>query len=177
MINVPILNINLSYRFIAFGYALIGVFALAMALVAEHVFGLLPCKLCIWQRWPYLAIIILGTIGYTVAKRKNAFATCLFFIMLCFIFGASVGVYQTGGEQGWWRLTADCSSIIDPSLSAQEYLEALKNAPTVPCDVVKWSLFGLSMASYNAIFSTIMAFLTGIFALRVMAKETMNIKV
>lgn len=157
---ITLFGLRLSYRFIIFSYAILGVLALAMAFIAEHVFGLMPCKLCLLQRWPYLWIIIAGLIGVGLHANRTILALCFLAIIGSFAYGGYIAIYQVGGEQGWWQLTADCSSMIDPTLSPEEYLEALKQAPTVACDVVKWSLFGISMAGYNALFSLFMIIVT-----------------
>ena len=57
-----------------------------------------------------------------------------------------------GVEQGWWEGTSGCGSI-----STTDDLAALRaqimNAPIVRCDEVAWSLFGISMAGYNVLYS------------------------
>ncbi len=174
---IQLFGFSFSYRLIAFLYALLGVGALAAAFTAEYVFGLLPCKLCLLQRWPYLIMIFLGLIAFTFHENRKVYSATLLAIVACFFYGGYIAIYQVGGEQGWWQLTADCSSFIDPNLSKEEYLEALKAVPEVPCDIVKWSLFGISMAGYNGIFSVIAGLVTLGIAIKVFITKPVDLLV
>lgn len=174
---IEIFGYRFSYRLVIFSYAILGLLSLSMAFIAEYVFALMPCKLCLLQRWPYLLMIVIGVFGFGLHENRKMLTLCLLAIVGCFVYGGSVAVYQTGGEQGWWLLTADCSSVIDPTLSTEDYLAALKLAPTVPCDVVKWSLFGISMAGYNAFFSIFMAVFTLSIAIKVALTKELNLLV
>lgn len=174
---IELLGFRFSYRFVAFCYALLGVFSLAMAFTAEYAFGFLPCKLCFLQRWPYLIMIFLGLIAFTFHDKKKIYAPTLLAITACFAYGAYIAIYQTGGEQGWWLLTADCSSVLDSNLSPEEYLAAMKQQPAVPCDMVKWSMFGISMAGYNAMFSVFMGIFTLGMAIKVALTKELDLLV
>ena len=39
------------------------------ALALQYLGGLPPCHLCIWQRWPYVALIALGLTGWRWQPR------------------------------------------------------------------------------------------------------------
>jgi disulfide bond formation protein DsbB len=123
------------------------------ALFFEHVLGMAPCQLCIWQRWPHLAAAILGLVVWFVPAAG------------IFLLGAAaaatsgvIGVYHTGVERGWFSGPSACSGATDfSSLSAEELLERVLAAPVVRCDQVPWEMLGLSMASWNAILSFALA--------------------
>ena len=133
--------------------ALVSAAALAAALIAEHVFGLAPCVLCHWQRYAYVAALICGVVGLFGAPRGMVALGGL-----AFLTGMGIAGFHVGVEQGWWQGTAGCQApAFDPTASVEEMREALMNTEFVPCDKVAWSLFGISMAGYNAIFSLIFA--------------------
>ena len=69
----------------------------------------------------------------------------------------AIGVYHTGVERGWWLGPSSCSSGGDLAGSADDLLNQIMAAPLVRCNEVAWSLFGISMASWNAIFSFALA--------------------
>lgn len=122
---------------------------LAGAFFFEHVMGLAPCALCLWQRWPHAAAAALGLAALVwsaapvlLAGAGAAAAT------------GAIGVYHTGVERGWWPGPSACSAAVDPGrLSAEDLLARVLAAPPVRCDEVPWALAGLSMASWNAVLS------------------------
>lgn len=133
--------------------ALVSAAALAIALVAEHVFGLAPCLLCHWQRYAYVAALACGLIGLLAWPRA-----ALTLGGLAFLAGAAIAGFHIGVEQGWWQGTAGCQApVFDPNASVDEMREALLGTEFVPCDRVAWSLFAISMAGYNLLFSLIFA--------------------
>ncbi|MCC5992014.1 MAG: disulfide bond formation protein B [Rhodobacteraceae bacterium] len=118
------------------------------ALAFQYIGGMAPCPLCIWQRWPH--VVALAGVG--------AFFLPGLIWPLIGAMGASgsgvLGVYHTGVERGWWDGPSSCAAGGDISgMSAEELLAQIMGAPVVRCDEVPWEMFGLSMASWNAVFS------------------------
>lgn len=122
------------------------------ALAFQYIGGLAPCQMCYWQRWPHLAAILLA-LG-AIALRRRA-GTSAFLTLLAagaiFVSGA-IGVFHAGVEYGWWQGLTTCATTVAPR-GGQSSLDAIMNAPLIRCDVAPWSLFGISMAGYNAILS------------------------
>jgi disulfide bond formation protein DsbB len=121
---------------------------LLAAFFFQHVMGLAPCPLCIWQRWPHLAGAVLGGLalwrGGWAAAALGALAMAV-----------SLGLagYHVGVEQDWWDSAACAAGGDVGALSAQELLAQIRAAPIVRCDEVTWSLLGVSMAGWNAVAS------------------------
>ncbi len=117
------------------------------ALAFEHLGGMAPCPLCLWQRWPHLVAL--------VGAGALVFGGAVF--ALIGAAGAStsggIAVYHTGVERGWWPGPANCAVGDITGLSAEELLAQIMAAPVVRCDEVAWELLGLSMASWNAVAS------------------------
>lgn len=120
------------------------------ALAFQYVGDLAPCKLCYWQRYPHVAAIVIGVIALMLPGR--------FWPMLGALAAATtggIGIYHTGVERKWWPGPASCSGSGD-GLSAMSGADLLStDLPTgvVMCDQVPWEMFGLSMASWNAVVS------------------------
>ncbi len=127
--------------------------------------GYPPCKLCHWQRWPHYAALFIGVtalaIGKRAAQRLLAVAGTAALTLT-----AAIGVYHTGVEQKWWMGPSTCTSGSVSDLSADDLLNQINNAPLIRCDEIAWSLMGVSMASWNAIFSALLASLWIAAALR-----------
>jgi disulfide bond formation protein DsbB len=133
----------------------IGAFSLGFALISEHFFGLRPCGLCIYQRWPYAIVIGIGLSMVILNHKTPRFCAFLsLFASVIFLTGMVIAAFHTGVEQGWWKGLESCTLSADLMKASLDELEALINAaPVVRCDEIPWQLFGLSMAAYNTFLS------------------------
>ena len=121
---------------------------LAGALFFQYVVGLAPCELCIWQRWPHLAAVILGLVVWFVPS-----AWLMALGALAAATSGGLGIYHTGVERGWWPGPDSCTSAPVAGLTPEQLMERILAAPLVRCDEVPWEMLGLSMASWNAVAS------------------------
>ncbi len=122
---------------------------IAGALGFQYLGGIAPCEMCHWQRWPHIAAALIG-IGGTIFWKDGSRG--LAWIVICLIvLSGLIGAYQTGMQ--WHLLPGPQACTV-----AHAYVMG-SNAPppVVQCDVVTWSLLGLSLAAYNAIFSFLIA--------------------
>jgi len=127
--------------------------ALAGALVSQFVFNLHPCHLCLYQRLPYSAAILLLTplFFYKLIPLERA---KIIFLVLAVIFLINVGLagYHAGVEQKWWAGPTDCTSGANPD-TIEALTQAILNAETVRCDEPAFVFLGLSMAAWNMLYS------------------------
>lgn len=130
---------------------LVGAISLGGALISQYVFGLYPCVLCIYQRWPHGIVIVLGllTVLFGLSGKPKPAALILFLAALTFFVGSAIAFYHTGVEQKWWSGTDGCGFPKVETGDFESFKSALMNAPVVRCDEVPWSLLGISMAGYN----------------------------
>jgi disulfide bond formation protein DsbB len=129
---------------------------LAGAYISEYGFGLFPCEMCWWQRWPHFAAVALAIISFVAAPRRLWIALAGFAILA----SGLIGGYHAGVEYGWWEGITTCAAAAGGSGDA---LADIFAAPIVRCDEVQWSLFGISLAGFNFLISTAAAI--AIFAL------------
>lgn len=146
--------------------ALASALVLGAAFFMQYVVGLAPCPLCIAQRWPYAAAIVLGLTGLVPGLSPNARRAVLGLAALAFLVGTGIAVYHAGIEQGWFAGPDSCSGIGVTGDSIEELRRKLMDAPVVRCDEVPWSLFGISMAGYNAAIGLILGAFAATAALR-----------
>ncbi|NJO13942.1 MAG: disulfide bond formation protein B [Rhizobiales bacterium] len=116
------------------------------AYIAQYVFGLAPCEMCWWQRYPHFAALGLGALAF-VAPPARLWAALA---GLAIIASGLIGGFHAGVEYGWWEGITGCSTlptgidVMDPSA-----------APLIRCDVAPWDLFGISLAGFNFLISGI----------------------
>jgi len=129
--------------------------------------GYAPCELCIWQRWPHA--IALGLALAAIAGRDRSggdrsgrgpgpgarLARLAGGPVM--LISAGLGVYHTGVERHFWAGPSACTSSGVSGLDADQLMAQIMSAPLVRCDEVVWTLMGLSMASWNAIVSLVLA--------------------
>ena len=125
------------------------------AFAFQYIGGLAPCVLCLYQRYPHAAAIILGLLGLALSRRAPHVARWLCVLGgLALLTSAGIGLFHVGVEQLWWEGTAECGATSMP-----DSLEALKaqlmNQPIVRCTDIAWEMFGISMAGYNFLLSAI----------------------
>ncbi|AKM11173.1 disulfide bond formation protein B [Croceicoccus naphthovorans] len=119
------------------------------AYVSQYGFGLYPCEMCWWQRYPHFVAIALALIAYAVKGPGRVVLVRLAGIAI--IVSGLIGAFHAGVEYGWWEGLTACTTVA--ASDAVDPLEAIMNAPTVRCDEVAWSLFGISLAGWNFLIS------------------------
>lgn len=116
----------------------------------QYLGGLAPCEMCLWQRWPHAAAVLLGATGL-VAGAALVPALGL----LAALTTGVIGIYHTGVERDWWEGPTSCTGGGDTlaGLSGADLLNFDAAPAVVMCDEVAWQMLGLSMASWNAVLS------------------------
>ncbi len=120
---------------------------LAGAYVSEYAFGLYPCEMCWWQRWPHFAAVALALVSTLAAPRRLWLALAALAILV----SGAIGAFHAGVEYGWWDGVTGCATTAS---GGSDPLEAIMNAPLVRCDQAPWTLAGVSLAGFNFLFST-----------------------
>jgi len=126
---------------------------LAGAFAFEHVGGLYPCEMCWWQRWAHMAALAFALVavagGTRLPDRGRSF---VWLAALAILVSGLIGAYHAGVEAGIFEGFTQCTAVEGGGSSA-DVLNRIMNAPLIRCDEIQWSLFGISMAGWNAILS------------------------
>ena len=105
--------------------ALAAGFALGLALASEHWGGLVPCALCLLERWPYRVAIVLGLVAAVVPPPLGA--VLLMLVVLTMLAGAALAVVHVGVELHWWPSPLpECAA---PRFSGGTIAERLAHMP------------------------------------------------
>lgn len=127
---------------------------LAAAYGFQHIGGLAPCQLCLWQRWPHAAAILLGLVGMAAPLALLAWLGAG-----AMLTNAGIAAYHTGVERKWWAGPTSCSGGGEDlgALTGAQLLSTDMGSAVVMCDEIPWMLFGLSMANYNVAAGVVLA--------------------
>ena len=117
------------------------------AYISQYGFGLFPCEMCWWQRYGHFAALALAVLA--LALRGNRVLVVLAAVAIAI--SGFIGLFHAGVEYGWWQGFTACTA--NPVASGGNPLDAIMNAPMVRCDVAPWTLFGISLAGWNFLFS------------------------
>lgn len=119
---------------------------LAGAYIGELGFGLVACEMCWLQRYPHFVALVLALLAFKVAPRLLVALAAL-----AIAISGLIGGFHAGVEYGWWEGVTACTA--GAFGQGGDPLAAILAAPVVRCDVAPWSLFGISLAGWNFLFS------------------------
>ena len=143
-----------SNKLLLNGILAFSILSLSIAYFIQYVLGHKPCNLCIIERIPYIAAIILISLIF-ILNSYNKIISSL--ILIFFIFGAVVSFYHFGIEQGFFSESLVCDLSNSQPLNKEELLNQLKKTEIVSCKDVTFRFLGLSLATINTIISIILS--------------------
>ena len=136
---------------------LFSIFAIFAAYFIQYVLKHEPCNLCLLERMPYLASIIIISFCLLFKKFEKI---SLIFLSLVFFSATLVAIYHFGIEQGFIKESLVCDlNNGSNNLSKEALLNQLKKMP-VSCKDVTFKIFGLSLATFNIFISLILCVIT-----------------
>ena len=143
-----------SNKLLLNGILVFSILSLSIAYFIQYVLGHKPCNLCIVERVPYIAAIILISLIFIINRYQKIISSL---ILIFFIFGAVVSFYHFGIEQGFFSESLICELSNNKTLNKEELLNQLKKTEIVSCKDVTFRFLGLSLATINAIISIILS--------------------
>ena len=149
---IKIINKNIFNLILLFS-----IFALLAAFFIQYILGHQPCKLCLFERIPYILAIIIITIKFIFKKYEKIY---LLLISLIFASATLLSFYHFGIEQGFIEESMVCDlNNQNNSLNVEDILNQLKEN-NISCKDVTFRLLGLSLATINTITSLIISVIT-----------------
>lgn len=112
--------------------------------------GWTPCELCLWQRWPHAAAVVIGVIALSSA-RPSAIWSVLG--ALSVLTTAGLALWHSGIERKLWAGPSSCTA--SGSLSGD--LLSTDGPSLVMCDEISGYILGLTMANWNVLASAALA--------------------
>ena len=138
------MNIFLSRKslfLVILGYS---IFAIIYALYIEYYLNYQPCKLCLYQRVPFILAIFVSFVGFNFPKKDEV----LILLITTFAFGMIISGYHLGIENNIFEEFKGCSNN---SLNITDKADLLKSLnQTLPsCKDISFTLLGISLAGLN----------------------------
>jgi disulfide bond formation protein DsbB len=133
---------------------------LAAAWFSQLVLGLVPCELCLEQRYAYYLMVPLGALVALAASRDAPRAVLyagLAILALAALGNAGLATYHAGVEWHFWQGPTACTGPVGNLGSAGTLLQRLDTVKVVRCDEVQFRFLGLSLAGYNVLISLALA--------------------
>lgn len=119
---------------------------------AFETFGhLQPCAMCLAQREWHWGIAAIALAALLFARISAAGRWTAFVLALAFLGSFAMAAWHVAVEHHWIPAQCEVSPLGSLTFNVNEEL----HAPT--CDQIQWSLFGITMAGYNALISMAMA--------------------
>ena len=116
----------MNFRLAGVITAAVAAAALGVAYFAQYRLHYVPCELCLWERWPYRVVIVLGLLALL---SGGGFARVLVALAgVIMLAGTAISGLHVGVEFGWWPSPLpECNGQLTPGA-------ALPLTPSVPCD-------------------------------------------
>ncbi len=127
---------------------IISLLSLLIALYIEFFLGYSPCKLCIYQRVPYLFAIFITFLGINYSKNL----IWLYALLITFFSSFLLSGYHFGIEQEFFEEFLGCTNNSLNIIDKNELLKLLSSNVN-SCKNVDFKIFGLSLASINLLIS------------------------
>ena len=136
------------------GVLIFSILSLSIAYFIQYVLDHKPCNLCLIERIPYIASVILISLIFILNKFEKIISII---ILLFFIFGTIVSFYHFGIEQGFFDESLVCNLGNGEALDKEQLLKQLEQSTVTSCKDVTFRFLGFSLATINMIISIILS--------------------
>ena len=135
---------------------LFSLISILSALYIEFILGYRPCKLCIYQRLPYLAAVFISFIGLYYVKNDNI----LIILIIIFTISALISGYHFGIENSFFDELSSCTNNSLDLSDKKKLLESLNKNMPISCKDATFKVLGLSLAAINTLLSILIVIIS-----------------
>ena len=126
------------------------------AFVSQYWGGLAPCELCLLQRWPWAAAIVISLIAI-IGGNRPALPWVALLLSVVFAIGCGLAFYHVGVEKHWFAGPEACTGAATAADTVEALRARILGQMPVRCDEPAWSLWSISMAGWSLLASVVMA--------------------
>jgi disulfide bond formation protein DsbB len=146
---------SLTTRSFALLVLAVGTAVLGTALLSQFWGGLQPCELCLLQRWPWDAAIVIALVA-ALAGGRGALPWLALIFAGVFAVSSAFAFYHVGVDHHWFAGPSACTASGGGAMTLEDMRRQILGTAPVMCDRVQWSLFGVSLAGWNLLASLAM---------------------
>lgn len=133
-----------------------GFSALSVAWWTQHELGIMPCELCLWERWPWRVLVVLGVMVPVLPSRWGRVVLWLCAPVL--LAAEGLAICHAGVEWKWWSSpfpACHAAHVVGRTLA--ERWASMPLTPSKPCDAPTYLIPGLpvSMAVMGGVFTLV----------------------
>ena len=149
------------FRYWFWVISILSMIAISSALIAEYIFNLEPCSMCLKQRYPYYFILVIFVLFLVI----HQFPRIWFYlgVQLASVYGLFYSFWHVGIEQNILSGPASCSGGLNISESVENLKEQIIGKTVINCEDVVWSFFGISAATINTFLLLLIFILNAIY--------------
>ena len=109
--------------------AALGAVVLSAVYASQHLGGLRPCALCLYQRWPWWVALGLAVLAMALRGHAKLQMAVIGLASMSLLVGAGIAVFHVGVEQHWWQGLASCGGVHSCLILAMREARASMRAP------------------------------------------------
>ena len=158
----------LSQRLFAIFILIVALITLSASLTAEYLFDKEPCILCLYQRVPFLITGLFAIITLCLKSSSRLIPMIFMLCALTYLVGSAIAIYHVGVEKLW--LISECSGNLSENTTLEQLRASLLQKADKLCNDVDWTLFGISMATYNVFLSSVLGFTSIVASMKILKK-------
>ena len=133
------------------------IFSILFAFYVEFFLGHQPCNLCLLERIPYFAVILITILSFIF---KNFKKIAFLIIGIIFLLSTILSMYHVGIERGLIEESFICRSSLELNTLDKEQLLRELEKSVISCKNVTFFILGFSLATINTFVSIIISFIT-----------------
>ena len=147
-------------QFVFFALIFVSAFTLCFGFYLEVFRGIPPCTLCLYQRIPYYSVAGIAFLGVLITRDSKHDQLANILVLLCvlaFVAGSALALFHVGVENSWWQGTTSCGGSGLETTDFEDLKKAIMESPTANCREILWEFGGLSLATWNLLWSIFLA--------------------
>ena len=142
------LKINLFNKVLA----IIVFISVLFSFFLEFFLNLIPCKLCLYQRYLWLFLLLACILNIKQSSNSKYFEIIITFTLCAVI---TLSFYHSGIEFGLFNNVISCISENNETANSIEELDYLiRNTKNIDCAFPKFKIFSLYLSNLSFLFST-----------------------
>ena len=135
---------------------ILSLISIISALYIEFILGYKPCKLCIYQRLPYLVAVFISFVGLYYFKNEKI----IIILIIIFTLSALIAGYHFGIENNFFKEISSCTNNQLNLSDKTKLLESLNKSMPVDCKDATFKILGVSLAAINTLLSILIVIIS-----------------